>query len=148
MMNRIIFSYKNANGETQEANILFGSWVLGQLSQRGWGISVIDVLQKIADNPSDSMALLIHLGLCNAEKRTVSLTDRNIDDVYDIIDSLSFEELEKVKDTFLSASYGENIIQLIKDAIAKSKEEGVIAEEELSTEGVEKKSVKPRRVKK
>lgn len=95
----------------------FGSWVMGQLAKRGWGFEIKTILNALGSNPFVSMATLIHLGMCSAQKKTLSLSDLNEDDAYDVLDQLSKQGQEKVievRDAFLLSAFGEEVLTALK----------------------------------
>ena len=100
----------------------FGSWVMGQLTQKGWGYDLKNVLEEIGGNPFDSMALLIHLGMCSAEKKSISLNERSIDDAYDLMDVLSKKDngegdkdILNIRDSFLISAFGEKVVTALRN---------------------------------
>lgn len=113
---------KIAVNESKSIELHFGSWVMGQLAQKGWGYDLRTILDQIAKNPFDSMALLIHLGMCSAEKKTVSLNEKSIDDAYDLMDELGQKEngegdsdILKIRDSFLISAFGEKVITALRN---------------------------------
>lgn len=108
--------------EDKSIELHFGSWVMGQLAQKGWGYDLNNILSHIGDNPFDSMALLIHLGMCSAEKKSISLNERSIDDAYDLMDELGKKDngegdndILKIRDSFLISAFGEKVVTALRN---------------------------------
>jgi len=107
----------NVNSE-KVIELHFGSWVMGQLAKQGWGYDLAGVLTKIASNPFESMALLLHLGLCSAQKKSLSLNELSLDDAYDTLDEIgkySEDEAMKIRDSFLISAFGEKVLDALKN---------------------------------
>lgn len=120
---------KIAINENKSIELHFGSWVMGQLAKQGWGYDLSGVLTKIASNPFESMATLLHLGLCSAQKKSQSLNELSLDDAYDILDEIgknSEDEAMKIRDAFLLSAFGEKVLDALKnlneDELDKSEE--------------------------